>query len=827
MIDNDQLKAVELNDSQALLLAGPGCGKTHILARRVFHANTVHEVPFAHMLCLTFTNRAAREMMKRIDQYLGYAPAGLFIGNIHSFCLRFLHANRLIAPDATVIDEEDAADYIENTLDIKGARAVRDFLDKAAFIWQLDHDHPERVIRRPKIQPSESDCEKIALFVQFKDENRLIDYDEILLRTYTALLDKDSDMLKMTGYTWLQVDEVQDMTPLQLSIIDGLCARGKRTALYLGDEQQAIFGFLGAGGRALDIVKRQCGTNILRLQRNYRSPGYLVRLCNRLANKYLNIDPDFLPDAVATGSIAHPLVKWRGDAVTLRLMAAARARRLLEEFPDENVAILVHTNKQGQEMADLLSEHGFDFFHVSRPDIFHQAAFKTVWSHLAVVQRPTRSQEWARILYQCRAVRTLAGARNLMNILRDSAMTGEELMYLDRPSAIGRFCENIENPQRTVVVIDTETTGLDTDSDDVIQIAAVRTRLGCEVPDGRFCIFIRTDRHIPRYLADGIDNPMREAYAKAELHEADEALDIFARWLGDDSIIAGHNLAFDTEILRQNYSRRTSVPLPRQLQADAVTIDTLQLSRLLLPSLWSHRLAYLIDYLKIEGINSHNAIDDVAATVELMKVLHNMAPPKLDRQRKVRGNTNIVRASLRLERAYNELYKATKATMSGRGGTLAEAMQQAYRFFLNNGYINSIPHFAYFIEMVDTLVVDSSEHGLRKQAEAHLTDLTGFNESDLLANGIVSERLSVMTVHKAKGLEMDNVIILDAGSGFGSSLDYARLLYVAFSRAKKRLYAGRSRWNENAMLEDVVSPFEEVPQSEVAAECRRESRRRL
>ena len=131
MIDQHQLKAVELHNSSALLLAGPGCGKTHILARRVFHANTVLGVPFADMLCLTFTNRAAREMENRVHGYLGATPRGLFIGNIHRFCLRFLHANKLISPDATVIDEEDVTDYLKTALGICQPAAVKDFLDKA------------------------------------------------------------------------------------------------------------------------------------------------------------------------------------------------------------------------------------------------------------------------------------------------------------------------------------------------------------------------------------------------------------------------------------------------------------------------------------------------------------------------------------------------------------------------------------------------------------------------------------------------------------------------------------------------------------------------
>ena len=72
--DSSQQKLIELYDTSALVLAPPGCGKTHILARRIFHANAMHSIEFDKMLCITFTNRAAREMKSRITAYFGYSP---------------------------------------------------------------------------------------------------------------------------------------------------------------------------------------------------------------------------------------------------------------------------------------------------------------------------------------------------------------------------------------------------------------------------------------------------------------------------------------------------------------------------------------------------------------------------------------------------------------------------------------------------------------------------------------------------------------------------------------------------------------------------------
>ncbi len=791
MIDEHQRKIVELQNGSALLLAGPGCGKTHILARRVFHANTVCDILFADMLCLTFTNRAAREMASRVHSYLGEKPAGLFIGNIHRFCLRFLHVNGIISPDTSVFDAEDLQEYICSTFGIDNATSAKVFSDKMAYIYQRENDHPDRVVRRLAIPPTDRDYEIYEQFTAFKEENRLIDFDSILLMTYTALLSPKSKDYAMTGYRWIQVDEVQDMTPIQLEIVRRVSTRGAGCALYLGDEQQAIFSFLGAGGRALDSVKKLCSGHILRLQRNYRSPDYLVRLCNTIAAQWLGIAPCFLPYTDSRPAIADSLIAWKAHPSRLPAIAAAQARRLLAENPGEDVAILVRTNKDGEIMAELLQSHGFKFFHVSQQDIFHQAAFKTVWSHLAVILQPTRSHEWARLLYQLRAVRTLGGARSLVSVLRSAAMCGADLLSLDSPTAIERLAAAYGSPDATIAVIDTETTGLDIFMDDVIQIAAIKIRGGRKVEGSEFSIFVRTDRHIPRFLSNGVDNPIKAVYGDAEKHDPEKALASFAEYLADADYVAGHNIGFDTAILRNNYTRRSSCPMPRLLGHDAQPVDTLLIARLLHPKLWSHRLGFLLDTLGIEGINSHNACDDVEATANLLSHLAAEGNKMLKRQQAVRSNTNVRRAATRIEAAYSDIYKESVDALYNDSGSIASEIDRVSNIFTERGYINGIRHKNYMLKLINEHIVDSMrERNLREQLQEHLTDLLTYSESDLFANGIVKERLSIMTIHKAKGLEMDNVIVLDSSATFGKHDDYARVLYVAYSRAKKRLYTG-------------------------------------
>ncbi len=817
MADQLQQRVIELQNGSALLLAGPGCGKTHILAKRVVQANAVYGVDFSDMLCLTFTNRAAREMESRIISYLGVKPKGLFIGNLHRFCLHFLFENELIAPDTSILDEEDLEDFLATALDLHLQKEIRHFLDVAAYIYQTEQEHPANLIRRPQALPTATDYDRVARFEKFKKDNRLIDFDRILLSTYTALLDRNAVDYKMTGYRWVQVDEVQDLTSLQLAIIDLVSSRIDRTILYLGDEQQAIFRFLGAGGRALEGLKRHCHGNILHLQRNYRSPRHLVEMCNDLASTWLDIDSEILPHSVCETYELDSLVSYQCEPYALTRLTAAIAKQYVTAHPEKTTAILVRTNFESDRISEELERQGIEHFKVSRRDIFKQNSFKTIWSHIAVTSNPFRYQEWARLLYQTRSIRTLAGARSLVSFLRDASMGVDELFDFGSSTNIQTFGRNYEKPGCTFTVFDTETTGLNVNEDDIIQIAAVKIRNGKLVPGSEFSIIIDTQRRIPPFLSNNLINPMVELYRNSERVSAEKGFSLFLEYVGNDDIVAGHNLSFDLSILRSNIEKRTRLLVPEWITEKRRQTDTLALSHLLYPRLWSHKLADLINVLGLEGVNSHVASDDVAATVELMKVLYKKAKDKAHLQIEILHNAKIARIAQRFKDSYHELWLESRRRFENGGSTLAAEMATAHDYFANKDLISKIPRFEKILELVDKVIVDSSvEKDFRSQCLRHLHDMLCYTESDLLINGIATERLSVMTVHKAKGLEMDNVIIYDAIRRNDTLEDFARWLYVACSRAKKRLAIGISG-KPDAVISSISRHFKSISPTEQRA----------
>jgi DNA helicase-2/ATP-dependent DNA helicase PcrA len=746
---------------------------------------------------------------------MGHIPEGLFVGNLHRFCIRFLYANNIISPDTSIIDEEDVELFLTERLGLKNARWRNEVQSTASELYMQEHQFPIGVHRQFHFKINQSHIQAAKLYEKFKRENNLIDFDDCLLYTYNAMLNQDVDTMELASFDWVQVDEVQDLTPLQLAIIDQLTLDPMSTVIYLGDEQQAIFEFLGAGGRALDIVKKRCNHNIYNLSRNYRSPGYLVDLCNSFANFQLGIDPMLLPQANNNDNdAAGKLILAHADNEDLEYAITAHTRQLLRDNPDESVAILTHTNREAESMSSQLLSSGIKHLLISRKDTFKRVAFNTVFAHMTLAISDCQPIMWSRILYQTKCVKQSAKANELMYIMQSHAMTPSDLISRDGLTRIRRAAKALDS--ETVVVFDTETTGLNVFEDDIIQIAAVKIKDGKILKNSEFAVLLKTDKRIPLMLKNGLANPMIEAYRNGKPMERRDALLQFIRYVGDCRL-CGHNVDFDTTILKCNLEREG---LEEQSGMLAPAIDTLALCKLLFPFHRTYNLASLLDLFKIDAKNSHLATDDVNATAMLLLYLAPFIYEKSKKQISILSNATVNYVAERLRLKYKPLYDHTQELLHnpykfGDNSLIAE-FNYSYQFLVAQHFINPIANWDLILKLFETVITNPlTESRLREQIHNHLRELHTFNEGDLYANGLIKDRLTVMTIHKAKGLEMDNVIVYNARTSWNDE-SYARVYYVAFSRAKKRLtvfYTGR-------LDEDIISvkhKFKPMSSTEVKA----------
>lgn len=877
--DNSQQQVIAACGGSHLVLAPPGCGKTQILTERI---RVAHEagVDYGDMLCLTFTNRAARGMVERIATHLNVAETeAVYVGNVHRFCSKFLFSNGLVAAETAVIDEDDAMSIMAKFFEedeyavLQNRNRRREYsllLHFANFMEQIRHGHARTLRMHPecvnaddvvamrkicKVQRMEFDAKAmidlydhadfyistltseaydfaertLALrilrkmlmahrYADYKKSNRLIDFQELLMRTYDALAADTEGRFKR--YRWVQVDEVQDLNALQMAIIDLLTAQDFDTVMFLGDEQQAIFSFMGAKMETLESLKRRCMGHVHHLSVNHRSPKYLLDAFNAYATQVLGIDPSLLPQTQSdVESKGRELGILKSETIHTEVDDVVQlAQRLYDSSQTETTAIIVNANDDAQMISEALSLQQLPHFKVSGTDLFSLPEVKLLTAHLGVLANETNFLAWARILKGMHVFEGSAAARKFVRSLLDRAIMPSDLILFEgHTTYVQRFRQVYE--EADIVVFDTETTGLDVCHNDIVQIAAVKMRQGRVVKGSAFCVYIATEQPIPQFLGD-LENPITEEMKHHEQLPHAEALLRFLSY-AQGCVLLGHNADFDYNILRYNLRRYCpDVDLPKCFPE---YIDTLRLVRLLEPDLKEHKLKYLLSALNLEGTNSHLADDDVNATCSVVAHCYKRSAEVVEPQRQFLEDRRVREKIKKLVQNYGPLFTQGRQRLYSlpqewpplsqeasvadnvcqEEPLLVRELKHFYGQLLLQTDIAEVPNLHYLFDYLSTQLIDQHrETLLAQQIGAHYMELSTLKEADLCGSNSMKERLFVTTIHKAKGLEFDNVVVFDAVDGRIPNFfckndarllaEEARKLYVAITRAKRRLYIAQS-----------------------------------
>jgi len=887
--NTEQRRVIEATGGHHLVLAPPGCGKTAVLAERIAYAHG-RGVAFSDMACLTFTNRAARGMRERIEERLGGSQEegldSLFVGNVHRFCLHFLFDNGLVPEHAAVVDTDTSISIIADFLgedelhvldDNKSRQRYSQIINLQHLMCQSSQGYPRDLLvhtdavkapvlnelcrafslsydRRGMKQLYEqadhyrdesamlsADARQLLIMLYaarqyelYKQHNDLLDFEDLLLVTYAATTPTapSPDGVPCGAvpprqaprlFRWLQIDEVQDLNPLQLAIIDRFTA-ADATVVYLGDAQQAIFSFMGAKTDTLSLLRQRCGDDHLyNFFQNYRSPQYLLDIFNRYAQWQLGIDPALLP---STQNHARQLP---GDVQLLEAttnvdeanMVARLVERLYGEHPEESIAVVVAYNSDADEVSAALGK--LPHFKISGTDFFATPPVRLLLAHLGVCWQEQNFIAWSHIFTGLQVYASNSSARQAVRAMLQLAISPADLLTFDDSTYVAQFVKTYE--QQDLVVFDTETTGLDIFRDDVVQIAALRVRKGRVVDE--LNLFIETDRDIPLLLGDVV-NPLVEEYQRHAHLPHREALRLFVDFARGCSIL-GHNATYDYQIMEHNM-RRYAPELSMQ-QEWPVYWDSLRLARLLHPRQPSYKLRDLLQQLGLTGQNSHLANDDIVATLSLVSHCYDLGRSIVGRQLEFLSRHRRMAQLFRSR--YADLYRSTCQQLfvepsadSVSPPALSAALQHAYRYLLEQHFIQPLLKFDYMVRYIEIdLLTPASGTSLAAQLSCHYSDLSTLKEADLCGSASMRERVFVSTVHKAKGLEFDTVIVYDAVEGKYPSAyandaakagEEARKFYVAISRARRRLVVSYchnaiSRWG--AWYTKVLTPYMNVLRS--------------
>lgn len=855
IFNTEQLAVICASEGTHLVLAPPGCGKTAVLAERVVKARQ-QGVAFEDMACLTFTNRASRGMKDRIQQRLASMTAQpavgdtlpaqevgdvaqLFVGNVHRFCSQFLFENGIVPDNAAIIDTDTSisiiADYLdEDELRILGDARQRqrysDIINLQHLMYQCCHHYPgQLMVHRdalsatvlkelcmafslPYTQESaislyrqaddyrdrhellSADANRLLTnlyaahqYEQYKRQNDLLDFEDLLLTTYDtiAAADGTADTPSLRRFAWIQVDEVQDLNPLQLAIID-LFTAPDATVVYLGDAQQAIFSFMGARMNTLEQLRQRCGAARLHnFYQNYRSPRYLLDVYNSYGQQQLHISPDLLPQTQnQTPPPENALLMHESHSNIDELNEVARmVKALYEAHPDETTAVIVAFNSDADDVSKALR---LPHFKISGVDLFSTPDVQLLLAHLNVVHTEQNFIGWSRLFTGLRIYSSSSASRQFVHAMMNLAITPTDFLHYRDSTCLTEFVKAWDT--RDMVVFDTETTGLNVFEDDVVQLAALRVRRGQIT--GRLNLFIETNRDIPPMLGD-TPNPLVQEYAAQPHLQPAEA---FARFLqfADGAVLLGHNATYDWQIMTHNMRRRAS-----GMSMPSDCFDTLKMTRLLSPRLRSYKLKDLLTTLQLQGENSHLASDDIVATLSLAQWCREEADNVVGRQMEFIGRHR--QTIERFRNLYGELHAHSTERLYQQGDSqaLVSELQHAYDYLRELKRIGVIDKMKYLLDYVAIDLVDAlCETSLVQQLDNHLQELNTMREADLCGSKSMNERVVVSTVHKAKGLEFDNVIVYDVVEGKypshyaatpEASDEEARKLYVAMSRARRRL----------------------------------------
>lgn len=404
-----QIEAVTAGDGATLVIAGAGTGKTRTLIWRVAHLVSQGVSPDQIML-LTFTNRAAREMVTRVETLLQNEASALYAGTFHSIGRRLIleHAHLLGFPErCTVIDREDAVDLIKQCIaerDTKARRQRR--FPKAATILNL----LSRSINTARTVEDVlyDDCPQFAehlsalyeILVDYqtrKLERGLLDFDDLLV-FWQRLLAQHPEAAQALSlrFRHVLVDEYQDTNILQADIVDRMAA-AHGNVMVVGDDAQAIYRFRGAEFRnILSFPERFENCRVVRLVENYRSTPEILALANESIRHNVDQFEKELTTPNRNGNLP-ALIQCRNEEEEAAFVAQRVLELRDEDVPLDKIAVLYRAHHHAIALELEFQKRNIPFVMRSGQRFFEQRHIKDVLAFLRVIQNPRDDLAAARV----------------------------------------------------------------------------------------------------------------------------------------------------------------------------------------------------------------------------------------------------------------------------------------------------------------------------------------------------------------------------------------------------------------------------------------------
>lgn len=865
-----QQDVAEALDEHILLTASAGTGKTNTLAYRISNILKRGLAQPQEILCLTFTNKACNEMQERVLKLANTDE--VVIRTFHSFCYDVIRTESKgqsdISWDSQIFDETDSQVLLDIVMENLN-KANAETPNFVSLKW------PEMVYRNlveyAKMKRAEMDIftdDELADYTKiinalYDDEigdltkkcyangylqqqipqeflqwgaklvteyNRQLkethgmDFSDLVVWAHRLLKDKEIQTRWSQQFKFINIDEMQDTSPLEYDIIQRIFGDSK--ILLCGDFFQTIFQWRGSDPEIIiSRFEKEYKPRRVIFDRNYRATRLLVNSSFAvLSELFPEGTKAFYPNGILAAA------EQEGDKILLYRAASdwTQARWIYHELHNkwkeqgdsflQKVCILTRSNFRNKQLSVLFEKIGDDyekknektlpFMLVDDFKFFRRQEIKDSMAFLRLLMNKNDAASMKRIIK--RFVKGV-GKASIDAIESDSyRQAGIKLTdFIDPVSYVqadpyGMLINQLH--KGNVVVFDVEATGLDTDRDEIIQLAAIRIDEQGKVLD-KFVKYLRASRRV------GMSEKVHHISDEKLRQEGEKSADVlrgfceFAR----NSVVVGHNVTFDMTILTSQL-RRLNLPAFEPMGV----YDTLDIFRRFYPELPNHKLEFLGEYCNVQHKSSHDAYDDICATGEILiyAVDKNLYPTAdmrrqyigrlLDRFKTISDkmielrkaiDSNVplkkVVADILMNMGLVDYYKSSTVELDendGRGtkySVTSEDMEKDRKGRVEN--LRQLIRHARSIE---------GQCRSTREAAEKLLKLSSLSNAEIETNLKENPKIPILTVHQVKGSEFDYVYLADCYEGvFPSNVaikqneltEEARLFYVTVTRAKKQL----------------------------------------
>lgn len=841
--NKEQKELIDELDRNILLIAPAGTGKTEAISERIVNIIKNNRAKPNEILCITFTNKACKEMKERIEKAVSKDSKDITVKTFHSFCLEIIRDNAKrktdIFTDFIVIDEEDSKEIIEKINNIFSLKSMYDFISmvkdtriKLNYITEDTVNDYKRVIKYlfnekkediKEICTSKEGYNKVVdynllkaletygdvLVNKYNNElrkNHMLDFSDLIIEAKKLFEDEEIVNNYRNKYRYINIDEVQDTSLVEYRIIEKIFQGNN--ILFCGDKFQTIYGWRGSNPKKIEEdFKNKYNPKTIQFSKNYRGTKLLTKasdeyLKNAFNDEYKEV---YLNDIEAVSDYEGEKITYK--ALSTRKEEAEYIQKTIDEIYNKDnskkkICILTRNNFVNIELSEYLKNNSskYEFALVDQYKFFRREEIKDITAFFKIIVNKNDSVSLERILNKfCKGI----GVKTIEEIQsKHYKEVGVKLTDFIEEDITGEYFSDlldIYDSNDTIIVFDVESTGTDVTKDEIIQIAAIKINKEGEVIDS-FERFIKPNKSVGNSV---LVHGFSDEYLKEYGEEKEKVFKEFLEY-SKGALIVGHNVNYDISILNSELERcKMNKPIFKGVY------DTLDIYRRFYPNLPNHKLETLSKIFPIKHSPSHNALDDVKATAYLLVYAINEKIRKTSFER-IGLMGKYIKSFKEVSININNLIKES---YNMRPYEIIDYILNNFNF--ENKYgdkkeekFNRISDFKEFLKMFDDKEKSSRDSLIEVVS---LTSLSNGEIEEIMLERTGKERIPIITVHQSKGLEFDYVFlagleekIFPASQAInkGDLKEEKRLFYVAITRAKKKLYLTNSKVNKWGRLTD-------------------------